>query len=389
MKRWLDAILDEANVEKAMYHTVQKNTCAGVDKVTARQLQISWAYESEAIINAICRGTYYPLPARRVFIDKENGKKRKLTIPAMQDRMLQRCIVNVLGECFERYFHENSFGFRKGRGTKEAIEQVILYMNEGWNYVIDLDIKDFFDTINHAILLELLKRTIDDKQLLVLIKRYLKIYIFCGRKIIQTHRGVAQGGPISSLLGNIVLNELDWYLNDMGWRFVRYADDVVIFCKTIDEAQQILDKVKLFLYKQLHLDINAEKTKILKSEDLEYLGMAFKKEEYDYKLVLNDRIKERMREKLHKCFRQKRKSEMRFWDALGGFHRGWLNYYQKLDEEELRNHLYMVQQYENTAMKEYMKKAPKTVQKQKIALLQSKQYISFDKWLEVIISRNI
>lgn len=389
MRSWLDVILSEANMENAMRHTVQKNTSAGVDKVTAHQLKLNWIHRKDEIIKSIYKGDYYPLPARRVFINKGNGKKRKLTILAMQDRMIQRCIVNVLGEYYEQYFHENSFGFRKGRGTDGAIEKVISYMDAGLDYIIDLDIKNFFDTISHTLLMELLKKSIDDDHLLVLIKRYLKVNVFCGRKIIRTHRGVAQGGPISSLLANIVLNELDWYLDKRGFLFIRYADDVVIFCNTMDEAQQTLDIVKSYLNEQLRLCVNMEKTKILKSEDLVFLGMAFEKKDQKHKLVLNERIKQRMVARLQKCFLRSNRKGIELWDALGGFHRGWLNYYCRLSKRELQNWLDDVRPYEDEIMRGFIEKSPTSLQEKQVTLLQSKQYVSFDKWLERMNSDGI
>ena len=378
MKKWLDIILNKENVEKAIKYTVAKNTGAGVDGVTANQLKENWQFRGDMVIRAIYMGKYYPLPAKRVYVNKGNGKKRMLTIPTMQDRMLQRCIVNVLGDYYEQYFHNNSFGFRIGRGTKDAIERAILYMNEGLEYVIDLDIKKCFDTIRHSIVMDLLRKNIDDWELLLLIRRYLKLNVICGKKIIHVHHGVAQGGPISSLLANIVLNELDWYLDEQKCKFVRYADDVVIFCKTYEVAQQVLEMVKIYLKKQLGLNVNMEKTKIVKAEELEYLGMAFKKQGQKHKESLSDSIKQRMSLKLQKCFRRTYKKGIAFWDMLGGFHRGWLNYYQNVEASEIYDLLEEIQSYEDTIMREYMEQYASLAQQQKA--LENWSYTTVEKY---------
>lgn len=382
MKNWLEIIFDEQNIDKALRRTIGKNTCAGTDRITAKQLKRHWECRGTKIIRAIYQGEYYPLPSKRLYINKGNGKKRKLTVPTMQDRMIQRCIVNVLGDYYEQFFHEDSFGFRKGRGPTEAIEKVRQYLNAGFRYVIDLDIESCFDSMRHSLVMELIQRKIDDEKLLLLIKRYMKVNILFGSRIIRINRGVMQGGPISSLLANIVLNELDWYLYSEGISFVRYADDVVIFCKSLDEAKQNLEMTKLYLKKYLQLKINMEKTNIVKAEELEYLGMAFKENGQIYELTINENIKQKMYRKMLKYFRKTHKKGVEFWDMLGGFHRGWLNYYRQIDKQEIRAFLGDAQEYEDEITKKYIPKEVEQLQEKQIALIQSRQYISFEKWLE-------
>ena len=381
MKRWLDIILDSDNIDKALKDTIKKNSGTGIDGVTANQLKEAWENRGNKVIAAIYSGNYWPLPAKRMYINKGNGKKRKLTVPTMQDRMLQRCIVNVLGDYYENFFHENSFGFRKGRGTFEAIEKVMCYMDAGYEYIIDLDIENCFDTISHSLVMTLLYQKIKDINLLLLIKRYLRINVMCGRKIIQMRRGVAQGGPISSLLANIVLNELDWYLNSQNINFVRYADDVVMFCKSLKEAQKKLDNIKEYIEKQLELTVNIDKTNIVKSDKLEYLGMAFKKKGLKHTMSLSENIKKHMYRNLLKRFRRTHKKGTDFWDMIGGFHRGWINYYSKIERMELCSWLDEIQQYEDEITQEYIHCKPVKLQEKQIALINSKQYISYEQWL--------
>ncbi len=381
MKRWLDIILDSNNIDRALKDTIKKNSGVGIDGVTANQLKEVWENKENKVITAIYNGGYWPLPAKRMYINKGNGKKRKLTVPTMQDRMLQRCIVNVLGDYYENFFHENSFGFRKGRGTFEAIEKVMYYMDEGYEYIIDLDIENCFDTISHSLVMSLLCEKIKDINLLLLIRRYLKMNVMCGRKIIQMRRGVSQGGPISSLLANIVLNELDWYLNNQNMCFVRYADDVVIFCRSLKEAQKKLDNIKEYIEEQLELTVNMDKTNIVKSEKLEYLGMAFKKKGLKHTMGLSENIKNHMYKNLLKCFRRTHKKGTDFWDMLGGFHRGWINYYNKIERMELCSWLNEIQQYEDEMMREYIYCNSVKLQEKQIALINSKQYISYEQWL--------
>lgn len=189
---------------------------------------------------------------------------------------------------------------------------------------------------------------------------------------------------MNNLLANIVLNELDWYLYNQGSCFVRYADDVVIFCKSLEEAKQNLEMTKLYLKKYLYLKINMEKTSIVKAEELEYLGMAFKEEGQIYELTINENIKQKMYQKMLKCFRKTHKTGVGFWDMLGGFHRGWLNYYRQIDKQEIRAFLGEAQEYEDEITKEYIQREVEQLQEKQVALIQSRQYVSFEKWLEIM-----
>jgi group II intron reverse transcriptase/maturase len=259
------------------FKAVKKNRgAAGVDKVSITM------YESNLTDNLLClmrelkTGKYQPTPLRRVYIPKGKGKTRPLGIPTVKCRIAQEVIRLVINSTFESRFHNNSFGFRNGRNCHQAVERMFELAKQGYRYVVDIDIKGFFDNIPHDLIMESISARISDGNILKLINKFLNSGVMEEGKFIPTVKGTPQGGVISPLLSNIALNHLDWFLEDQGLLFVRYADDFVILCKTKPEAERALDLVRAFL-REMELEDSPEKTKIRHfSEGFDFLGFTIK-----------------------------------------------------------------------------------------------------------------
>ena len=273
----LERIL-EKDVLMEAYKRVRSNKgSAGIDGMKTEELRDYIRSHPKEISESVRNGTYRPNPIMRVYIPKDNGEKRPLGIPTVKDRFVQQAIALVLSEEYEKVFSDNSFGFRPGRSCHDAINRALKYVNEGFEWVIDLDLSKFFDTVNHSKLLQLLSDKIEDGRVISLIHRFLRAPICENGKVSKKNTiGTPQGGVISPVLANILLNELDQLLESRGIRFVRYADDMVILCGSKKAAERILANVTKFVEGKLFLKVNTEKTKILQAcEDSQFLGFAF------------------------------------------------------------------------------------------------------------------
>ena len=275
----LEAILDKQNLKAAFKSVVANKGAPGINGTTTEELR-QWFHANPHLIStSVAQGKYKPLPIKRVYIPKDNGDKRPLGIPTVQDRFVQQAVAQVLSDYYEMRFSDNSYGYRPNRGAHEAINKALGYLNEGYIYVIDLDLSKFFDTVNHSKLLQILSRDIKDGRVISLIHKFLRAPVFEDGKVgPKTTIGTPQGGCISPVLANILLNELDQLLDNRGIRFVRYADDMVIMAKSQKAAERILGKVKDFLENKLFLKVNEQKTKIsIASSESQFLGFSFTK----------------------------------------------------------------------------------------------------------------
>ena len=273
----LETILDRNNLNRAYKAVVANKGSAGVDGMEVGALLGHLKTHGAALVQSITEGQYRPSPVRRVLIPKENGQTRPLGIPTVVDRMVQQAVAQMLVEEYESVFSDGSHGFRPGRSCSTAMDQALRYANEGYKWVVDLDLAKFFDTVNHSKLLQVLSERVKDRRVIRLIHRMLRAPVSVDGKVEQRETGTPQGGPVSPVLANILLNELDQELTRRGHRFVRYADDMMIFCGSKKAAYHALEKIKPFIEGKLFLKINVDKTKVrsIGSPDVKFLGFGF------------------------------------------------------------------------------------------------------------------
>lgn len=272
----LESILEKDNLNRAFRQVVSNKGTAGIDDMTVDELEPWIRAHPHELTNRIISGKYRQHPVMRVYIPKDNGEMRPLGIPRVIDRLVQQAVAQELSREFEPRFSDNSYGFRPNRSAHDAIRKVIANANDGYEYVIDLDLAKFFDTVNHSKLLQVLSETIKDGRVISLIHKFLRAKIMDEGKVTTPTIGTPQGGPVSPVLANILLNELDKELDKRGHHFVRYADDMMIMCKSQRAAQRTYESISKFIEKKLFLNINRDKTKVCHlTDDVKFLGYTF------------------------------------------------------------------------------------------------------------------
>ena len=271
----LEEILTKDNLNKAYKKVYQNKGASGVDGVTVYEIKEYIQNNSDVILNQIRNRKYKPQPVKRVQIPKENGKKRNLGIPTVMDRIIQQAMVQVLSPIYEEQFSENSFGFRPNRNAEQAVIKALELLNDGNDWIVDIDLERFFDTVNQDRLITIIRRTIKDGDVVSLIMKYLKAGVMENGKVKATKVGTPQGGNLSPLLSNIMLNELDKELEVRGLNFVRYADDCIILVRSEKAADRVLNSITKYIEKKLGLKVNAEKSKVTRPTQTKYLGFSF------------------------------------------------------------------------------------------------------------------
>lgn len=271
----LEKILNQENLNKAYKKVVSNKGVAGVDGVTVDEVAEYIKEHKEEIISKIKERKYKPKPVKRVQIPKENGKMRNLGIPTVIDRIIQQAMVQELSPIFEEQFNDNSFGFRPGKSCEQAVLKALEYLNDGYDWIVDIDLEKFFDTVNQDRLITIIRRTIKDGDVVSLISKYLKAGVMDKGVIKPTKVGTPQGGNLSPLLSNIMLNELDKELTARELNFVRYADDCIILVKSEKAANRVLNSITKFIEKKLGLKVNVEKSKVTRPTQTKYLGFSF------------------------------------------------------------------------------------------------------------------
>ena len=271
----LERILCPDNLRKAYKQVVGNKGAGGVDKMETSELFPYLNLHLSELIEKIKSGKYKPTAVRRVEIAKDNGKKRQLGIPTVVDRFIQQAISQVLMEEYEPLFSDNSFGFRPNRSAHDAIKEVQRYAEEGYRYCVGLDLERFFDTVNHSKLIQVLSETIKDGRVVSLIHKYLNAGIMVRHKYEESIEGVPQGGPLSPILSNILLNELDKELERRGHPFVRYADDCIVLVKSLRATERVRDSIANYVEKKLFLKVNKEKTVMGTLSGKKFLGYSF------------------------------------------------------------------------------------------------------------------
>ena len=273
--RMLEYILTPDNLNRAYKQVKANKGSGGIDKMDVEHLLPYLRSHKVEIVESLLDGKFRPNPVRRVEIPKDGGKMRQLGIPTVVDRVIQQAIAQVLGLVYEPKFSDGSYGFRPGRSAHQALRRAQEIINDGYKYCIDLDLEKFFDTVNQSKLVQLLSDTIKDGRVVSLIHKYLRAGVMIGHKFEETEQGVPQGGPLSPILSNIMLNELDRELERRGLPFVRYADDCIIFCKSPRAAERVCESISRYIEKKLFLKVNREKTHVGSVNGQKYLGYSF------------------------------------------------------------------------------------------------------------------
>ena len=271
----LEEILNPNNLNKAYKKVVSNKGVAGVDGITVEEEFDYLKENKDIILKQIRKRRYKPQPVKRVQIPKENGKMRNLGIPTVTDRIIQQAIVQVISPIFEKQFNDNSFGFRPNRSCEQAVIRAIEYLNDGYEWIVDIDLERFFDTVNQDRLITIIGKTIKDGDVVSLIRKYLSAGVMEKGIVKATEGGTPQGGNLSPLLSNIMLNELDKELEERGLNFVRYADDCIILVKSEKAASRVLASITKYIEKKLGLKVNAEKSKVTRPTQTKYLGFSF------------------------------------------------------------------------------------------------------------------
>jgi len=320
----------------AAYHRVVTNKGApGVDGVTVEDLAPLLRRQWEAIREALFSGTYVPSAVRKVEIPKPGGSGlRMLGIPTTLDRLIQQALLQVMQPMFDPTFSDHSFGFRPGRSVHQALDRAKEHIAAGHRWVVDMDLEKFFDRVNHDVLMSRLARRIEDKRILRLIRRYLQAGMMAGGIVSPRSEGTPQGGPLSPLLSNVLLDELDRELEQRGHRFVRYADDCNIYVRSRRAGERVLDSTERFLKKRLRLTVNRDKSVVDRPWKRKFLGYTFTMHFQPKFKVASESVK-RFKGRLREMFRRGRgRSLRRVIGDLRPVLIGWVSYYRK---SEVRN----------------------------------------------------
>lgn len=332
----LEYILSPSNLNSA-YLLVKRNKGAGgVDKMEVGSLRDYLVSHKDELSTAILLGKYRPNPVRRVEIPKDNGQKRQLGIPTVVDRVVQQAIAQVLTPLYEPQFSNHSYGFRPKRNAHQALKKCRGYITEGYEYAVDLDLEKFFDKVNHSKLIEVLSRTIKDNRVISLIHKYLNAGVQVGGNFESSEMGVPQGGPLSPLLSNIMLNELDKELERRGHKFVRYADDMVILCKSKRSAERVMGSIIRFIEDKLFLKVNWEKSQVAPISNVKFLGYSFYKTKGEGRLRIHPKSVSKMKAKLKELTsRSNGWGNDRRKETLRQYIIGWVNYFKLADMQSL------------------------------------------------------
>ena len=320
----LEHILEPDNLMRAWKQVKSNKGAPGIDGVTIAQFPAYIQERWQGIGAAILDGTYVPSPVLRVEIPKPDGGMRPLGIPTVMDRVIQQAIAQVLMPIFDPGFSESSFGFRPGRCAHDAVYKVQDYIKQGYRVAVDMDLAKFFDTVNHDVLMNRVSRKVKDKRILKLIGRYLRAGVVNNGRLEYTRKGVPQGGPLSPLLANILLDDLDKELEARGHRFARYADDFIILVKSQGAGERVMKSICRFLEQRLKLSVNEKKSKVANVEDCSFLGFIFCRGKIRWSQKAFVEFKRRIRLLTGRSWFVSMDYRLK---KLAEYIRGWMNYY--------------------------------------------------------------
>ncbi|WP_172565370.1 group II intron reverse transcriptase/maturase [Vibrio navarrensis] len=337
----MEQISSSANLNHALRRVKKNKGCAGVDRldITATISKLRQASNGQALRQSLLDGSYQPQPVLGVEIPKTNGGVRQLGIPTVLDRIVQQAITSVLSDIYEPKFSNSSYGFRPNRSAHHALAAASRYIREGRGYVVDIDLAKYFDTVNHDRLMHRLSKDISDKRVLKLIRSYLQAGLMRDGLVERRQRGTPQGGPLSPLLSNIVLDELDKELERRGHKFCRYADDCQIYVRSEEAAHRVKESITEFLEQKLKLTVNREKSAATRVTERAYLSHSFK---IDGTLLISKSAQAQMKQRVRKITKRNRGRELSvIITELTQYLRGWQHYFklaigqsamQRLDE---------------------------------------------------------
>ena len=327
----MEVILRDENLDEAIKRVKSNKGVAGVDKMTVDEIDEYFKANKETVKKQILEKKYKPQPVKRVYIPKSNGKKRPLGIPTVVDRVIQQAMAQILSKIYDDTFSDNSFGFRPHRSAQNAMMRTLDYLNEGYEWVIDLDIEAYFDTVNHDKLISILRERVFDSATLHLIRKFLQAGIMEKGLVKSNTLGMPQGGPLSPILSNIYLDKFDKELESRGLHFVRYADDCNIFVKSEMAANRVMKSVTSWLERKLFLKVSATKTKVVRPSDSNFLGFTYWKGTTKWECKPNDKSKKRLYEKCRKELIRKKcvaQTNAKTFTRINQLVRGWINYFR-------------------------------------------------------------
>ena len=327
----INMILSDLNIQAAIERVKKNKGAAGIDKITVKELDEYFTKNGSRINSEILSKKYKPQPVRRTYIPKPNGKQRPLGIPTVSDRVLQQAVAQQLQIIYEPVFSDYSHGFRPNRSCHTAMEKALEYLNEGYEWIVDIDIEKYFDTVNHDKLISILREQVKEAETLHLIRSFLQAGVMENGLESPTGDGVPQGGPLSPVLSNVYLDKFDKELESRGLRYVRYADDCNIFVRSEMAAERVMKSVTDWLERKLFLKVNATKTKITRPSGGSFLGFGFWKCKNEWKCKPLDDRKTRLYSKCKAVLIRKKAVatplEVTF-TKLNQIIRGWINYYR-------------------------------------------------------------
>jgi RNA-directed DNA polymerase len=320
----VEHVVERDNILNAWKQVRANKGAPGIDNISIAKFP-EYAHENwKRIKTSLLDGTYRPQPVKRVEIPKDNGGTRNLGIPVVMDRVIQQAITQVLTPVFDPHFSESSFGFRPGCSAHQAVKKVLKLIQRGYAYAVDIDLEKFFDTVDHDVLMNRVSRRISDKGILRLIGKYLRAGVVVNGNLKETSEGVPQGGPLSPLLSNILLDDLDKELEKRGHQFARYADDLIVLVKSKRAGERVMESISRFLGKVLKVKVNRDKSKVVRAEESSFLGFTFTRK----RLTVSEKSLTRFKSELRRFTGRSWGVSMdyRHW-KIRTYLQGWMNYF--------------------------------------------------------------
>ena len=324
-------ILDRNNLNEAFKRVKANKGASGIDDMDIEETKAYIKEHKNTIVWQLYNRKYQPQPVRRVEIPKPNGGKRKLGIPTVLDRVIQQAMVQVLSPMFEPHFSDNSYGFRPNRSCEKAIIKALEFINDGYDWIVDIDLEKFFDNVPHDKLLRLVSDVVKDGNVVSLVNKFLKAGVMTDNEYEETTIGTPQGGPLSPLLSNIILNKLDKELEVRGLNFVRYADDIIILVRSEKAANRVMASITDYIERKLGLKVNITKTKVCKPNEFKYLGFGFYKnfKTEKFEVIPHEESKKKLKRKLKGLTKRSESISLdKRFEKINWLIRGWVNYFK-------------------------------------------------------------